>query len=47
MGSDTSTGERSRVNNEIGKVKAAGKLVRKGKDAEILDGDVIHFLFKV
>jgi len=29
------------------KVKAAGKLVQKGKDAEILDGDVIHFLFKV
>lgn len=29
------------------KVKAAGKLVQKGKDAEILDGDIIHFLFKV
>jgi len=29
------------------KVKAAGKFVLKGKDAEILDGDVIHFLFKV
>ncbi|MCZ6632709.1 MAG: DUF933 domain-containing protein [bacterium] len=28
-------------------VKAAGKLVQKGKDAEILDGDVIQFLFKV
>ncbi len=29
------------------KVKAAGKLMVKGKDAEIFDGDVIHFLFKV
>ena len=29
------------------KVKAAGKLTVKGKDAEIFDGDVIHFLFKV
>lgn len=29
------------------KVKAAGKLVQKGKDAEIADGDIIHFLFKV
>ena len=29
------------------KVKAAGKLMVKGKDAEVLDGDVIHFLFKV
>lgn len=29
------------------KVKASGKFVLKGKDAEIFDGDVIHFLFKV
>ena len=29
------------------KVKAAGKLMVKGKDAEVRDGDVIHFLFKV
>jgi hypothetical protein len=29
------------------KVKAAGKFVQKGKEAEIYDGDVIHFLFKV
>lgn len=29
------------------KVKAAGKLVQKGKDAEIVDGDIAHFLFKV
>ena len=29
------------------KVKAAGRLMVKGKDAEVLDGDVIHFLFKV
>ena len=29
------------------KVKAAGKLVQKGKDAEIMDGDIVHFLFKV
>jgi len=29
------------------KVKAAGKYVQKGKEAEIVDGDIIHFLFKV
>jgi GTP-binding protein YchF len=29
------------------KVKAAGKLVQKGRDAEMVDGDIVHFLFKV
>ncbi len=28
------------------KVKTAGKLVQKGRDSEILDGDVLHFLHK-
>lgn len=28
-------------------VKAAGKLQQKGRDYEVADGDIIHFLFKV
>ena len=28
-------------------IKAAGRLQQKGRDYEVNDGDIMHFLFKV